>query len=262
MSELDETLAEAQDALFENDFDRAVRLGELVLQSAPREHDAHDVVVSAHAARGAFGPQHAAVQRWCTAVGARAVTVSLRKHAIESAFLTGDRAALAAHAQSLLLVDTANGSARWFNTVCASAALLCGDVRETALASELQSRLTAESDEDVLLSRLVAAWLAGVDDATTARQLLRELALDTRDSPHFGYIAAWAEALRLLLGASDTAFAEELLARNIAASLSLQVAVALAERDGARLDALRRRHRELGSFGNVLPILRRRLVAE
>lgn len=262
---VDELLADAQDALFENDVERAVAVAEQVLRVAPRENDAHEVIVMAHAARGAVQLQHAAVLRWCQSCAAKrgGLPVKVRKHALESAFLVGDRAALSELVRELIAVHSTSGSdARWTNTLCCTAALMCADVGEVELAEQLQARLTSESEEDALLQRLVIARLTGVTDQGTARNVLRQIAQEARDVRELQYVAAWAESLRLLLGAADAddvAFADELLASNISGSLSLQVAVALAKSDSAQLEALRTRHRAQASFGNVLPILRRRL---
>jgi len=264
---VDELLADAQDSLFENDVERAVAVAEQVLRVAPREHDAHEVIVMAHAARGAVELQHAAVLRWCQSCAAKrgGLPVKVRKHALESAFLVGDRAALSELVRELIAVHSTSGSdVRWTNTLCCTAALMCADVGEVELAEQLQARLTSESEEDALLQRLVIARLTGVTDQGTARNVLRQIAQEARDVRELQYVAAWAESLRMLLGAAadadDVAFADELLASNISGSLSLQVAVALAKSDSAQLEALRTRHRAQASFGNVLPILRRRLL--
>jgi hypothetical protein len=269
MSEVDELVADAQDALFENDLDRAVSVAEQVLRTAPRENDAHEVVVLAHAARGAFEQQRAAVQRWCHTKGSN-LPLKLQKHALESAFLVDDRGALTDLARSLIAVRSVSESdERWFSTLCVSAALMCADCGEVELAQLLQERLGASgSAEDALLQSLVIAWLTGVTDRGTADKLLRALADDSRSDRELAYVAAWAESMRLLLAerdsddtdAADVTFAEELIASNISGALTLQAAVALASGDVARIDQLRARHESQGSFGNVHPLVRRRIV--
>jgi hypothetical protein len=264
---VDELICEAQDALFENDFDRAVRLGESALQRAPRDADAHEVIVCAHSARGAFAEQHAAVMRWYRTVSASRLSVKLRKYAIESAFLAADREALVSQIQLILalnVTDADGDTSAWLNSLGATAALLCAEAGEGELASQLRARLTSNSDEDALLVRLVDAWLLGrvERDVDSACTLLRQLAGDARHgAAELAYIAAWAETLRLLLsGASDgVAFAEELLAQNVGAGTSLRIAMAVGTNDREAVTTLVQKQRD-GMLGNVMPVVRRRLV--
>lgn len=261
-SSIDELICEAQDALFESDFDRAIRTGELALQRAPRDADAHEVVVSAHAARGAFGEQHAAVTRWFRSTGPSRMSAKLRKYAVEAAFLVGDREALATQIQLLLGLSADNESAGALNSVCGTAALMCAELDESDLAARLRARMTSDSDEDTFMARLVDAWLLGrVDrDVDSACTLLRQLADDSRDV--FGaYFATSAESLRLLLsGATDgTAYAEELLSAAVGASMTLAVAVAVASGNKEAVTTLAERQRS-GTLGNVMPVVRRRLM--
>jgi hypothetical protein len=258
-SSIDELICDAQDALFENDFDRAIRSGELALQRAPRDADAHEVIVSAHAARGAFAEQHAAVTRWIRSTGSARMSVKLRKYAIEAAFLAAERDALAAHIQLLLAANANDDNASGLQSLYGAAALMCAENDEGDLAAQLRARMTSDSEEEAFLVRLVDAWLLGrVDrDVDSACTLLRQLADDSRLV--FGALfATWAEALRVLLNGvlESVSEAEEL--RNNGASMTLAVAGMVVSGNRELLTAVMERQRN-GTLGNVMPVVRRRM---